>query len=161
MDDEPEITLGDPAELLAGYLDFYRSEVLRKIDGLGEAELRSSRVPSGWTPIGLVNHLAHMERRWLRWGFRAEQVDSPWGDSGNWTPERPTAEVLAFFHEQCAHSREIAASAELTEVARAGGRFSEDDRPTLGWILFHVLQEYARHAGHLDISRELTDGSTG
>ncbi|SDM21413.1 DinB family protein [Allokutzneria albata] len=161
MDDEPDITLGDPAELLAGYLDYYRSEVLRKIDGLSETELRSSRVPSGWTPIGLVNHLAHMERRWLRWGFRAEQVDDPWGDSGNWTPQTPTADVITFYREQAEHSRKIAASAGLAERARAGGRFTEDDRPTLGWILFHVLQEYARHAGHLDIARELTDGSVG
>jgi hypothetical protein len=54
------------------------------------------------------------------------------------------------------------AGAELTDVAAVGGRFADGDRrPTLAWVLFHVLQEYARHAGHLDIVRELLDGATG
>ncbi|MFB9903511.1 DinB family protein [Allokutzneria oryzae] len=157
---EPERTLGDAAELLAGYLDHYRETVLSKIDGLGEEELRTSRVPSGWTPIGLVNHLAYVERRWMRWGFRAEQVERPWGGEAEWHPEVGAAEVIAFYREQCEHSRRIAASARLGDLARAGGRFTEDDRPTLAWIQFHLLQEYARHVGHLDIVRELNDGVT-
>lgn len=50
---------------------------------------------------------------------------------------------------------------DLTQLGAVGGRFTEDDRPTLAWILFHVLQEYAQHVGHLDIARELADGRTG
>ena len=63
-----------------------------------------------------------------------------------------------------ARTRVIAAGAGLADIAAAGGRFSEDDsrpRPTLAWILVYVLQEYTRHAGHLDIARELADGATG
>lgn len=86
-----------------GFLDYYRSVIARKIGGLTEAELRTSRLPSGWTPLELLKHLVYMERRWLRWGFLAE----------------------------------------------------------LAWILVYVLQEYARHAGHLDVARELADGTTG
>jgi uncharacterized damage-inducible protein DinB len=163
---EPELTLHEPAELLAGYLDYYRDGVLRKFEGLSDADARSSRVPSGWTPLELLKHLAYVERRWLRWGFAAEQVTDPWGDqeNGEWhvDPGETVEEVKAFFREQCSRSRAIAADAKLADRAAVGGRFkSEEDTPTLAWILFHVLQEYARHLGHLDIVRELADGVTG
>jgi hypothetical protein len=61
--------------------------IARKLNGLTEAELRSSHLPSGWTPLELLKHLVHMEARWLRWGFMAEQLPQPWGDedeSGRW-----------------------------------------------------------------------------
>jgi hypothetical protein len=166
-DDRPALELTDPKELLLGYLDFYRSVIARKVDGLTEEQLRSSRVPSGWTPLELLNHLVHMEARWVRWGFAAEQLPEPWGDedrSGRWRagPEATVAELLAAMDAGDARTRAIAAGAELTDLAAAGGRFAEGDRrPTLVWVLFHVLQEYARHAGHLDITRELLDGATG
>ena len=165
---EPETTLADPAALLAGYLDYCRDGVLRKFEGLSDKEARHSRLPSGWTPLGLLKHLAYMERRWFRWGFAAEQVDQPWGDQplneGEWyvEPGETVDEVKAFFREQCAHSRAIAAKGSLDDRAAAGGRFATaEDAPTLAWILFHVLQEYARHLGHLDIARELADGIIG
>jgi len=167
---EPSKTLADPAGLLAGYLDFYRSVVLRKLDGLTEAELRSSRLPTGWTPLQLLKHLAYMERRWLQWSFLGEDVPEPFGDRGpgQRSPEEPwlvaadetVAQIRAFYDQQCARSREIAAAAQLTDRAVPDARF-EGAVPSLAWILFHVLQEYARHAGHLDIVRELADGETG
>ncbi|GAA2799362.1 DinB family protein [Kitasatospora paracochleata] len=104
--------------------------------------LRATRLPSGWSPLELVNHLAHMERRRLRWGFLAEQLPDPLGEQ----------------------TRAIVAAPDLSDVSAVGGRFAPDDpkpRPTLAWILMHVLQEYARHAGHLDAVRELIDGTTG
>ena len=166
-DDRPALELADPKELLLGYLDFYRSVVARKLDGLTEPQLRGSRVPSGWTPLELLNHLVHMEARWVRWGFAAERLPEPWGDedqSGRWHagPEETGAELLAAMDAGGARTRAIAAGAELTDLAAVGGRFADGDRrPTLAWVLFHVLQEYARHAGHLDIARELLDGATG
>jgi hypothetical protein len=165
---EPDRRLSDPAELLLDYLDYYRSVVDAKIEGLSDTELRVSRLPSGWTPLELLTHLVHMERRWLRWGFRAEQVTAPLGDigpAGRWWvgPEQTAAELLAALHAGGTTTRAIATGTPLSTVAEAGGRFPDDGspRPTLGWILFHVLQEYARHAGHLDIVRELSDGVTG
>ena len=77
----PDEHLGDPVELPLAWLDFYRETVRRKLDGLSDEELRTSQLPSGWTPLELLKHLVFMERRWLRWGFTAEQVDQPWGDS--------------------------------------------------------------------------------
>lgn len=126
---KPARDVADTIELHLQYLDRYREIVEKKLTGLSDAELRGSRLPSGWSPLELLKHLVFMERRWLRWGFTGEQVEHPWG--------------------------------EPAEIAEAGGRFGPDDRPTLNWILFHVLQEYARHAGHLDVARELVDGATG
>ena len=151
----PAQELADPKQLLLAYLDFYRSVIARKLDGLAESELRSSRLPSGWTPLE------------LRWGFVAEQLAAPWGDedeSGRWHvhPQETAADLLAALDAGGTRTRAIVAGAELTDIAAAGGRFADGDRrPTLAWILFHVLQEYARHAGHLDASRELLDGAVG
>jgi Protein of unknown function (DUF664) len=162
---EPVQSLRDPRELLLAYLDAYREAVLRKLDGLGEAELRTSRLPSGWTPLELLKHLAYVELRWLRWGFAGEQVDAPWADAGpddRWrvAGTESAAGIREFYLDQCARSRKIVAGVSLTEEAATGGRFDAGP-PALGWILLHLLQEYARHLGHLDIARELADGTVG
>ncbi|MFE0461332.1 DinB family protein [Kitasatospora sp. NPDC058965] len=165
---EPDQQLSDPATLLLDYLDYYRSAVRAKIEGLSDEQARVALVPSGWSALELLKHLVYMEQRWLRWGFPAEQVPAPWGDrgpDGRWLvgPDERAADLLAALDAGGAHTRTVVTGTALTTVAAPGGRFPDDGtpRPTLGWILFHVLQEYARHAGHLDIVRELTDGLTG
>jgi uncharacterized damage-inducible protein DinB len=166
---EPPVRLADPAELLAGFLDGARDGVLRKLDGVPEAELRRSRLPSGWTALELLKHLTYMERRWLCWGFLAEPVEDPWGDSGGdpdgrWTvrDDETLDRLVDTFRDQCRRSRQVVADANLSDRARVGGRFrTPDEAPTLGWILLHVLQEHERHLGHLDVVRELTDGAVG
>jgi uncharacterized damage-inducible protein DinB len=165
---EPPKSLSDPSELFAAYLDWYRSVIARKLQGLSEQELRTSVLPSGWTPIELLKHLVFMEQRWLVWGFQARQVASPWGDHDPQTerwhvePEETLKQLLAALAEGGQKTRAIIAAAKLQDLGAVGGRFGEEDvRPSLSWILFHVLQEYARHAGHLDIVRELIDGNTG
>ncbi|WP_374493907.1 DinB family protein [Streptomyces sp. ICN903] len=163
----PRSTPPDPHTMASAYLDYYRDTVLRKLDGLSEAELRDSRLPSGWSPLELLWHLACVERRWFRWGFTAEPLQDPWADqdeAGRWRVPGHMAvqDVASRFRAECARSREIAAGAAFTDRAAVGGRFADErEAPTLAWILFHVLQEYARHAGHLDIVRELADGTTG
>jgi hypothetical protein len=165
----PHRSESDPVALLLGWLDAYRSTVADKVAGLPGAELRTSRLPSGWTPLGMVKHLAFMERRWTVWGFLAEPVDDPWGDAppdheGPWVvgPEETADRLVAAMLAGGARTREIAAGRSLSDVAAVGGRFAAgDELPTLGWVLHHVLQEYARHAGHLDVARELADGATG
>jgi Protein of unknown function (DUF664) len=166
---KPGRELNDPKELLLGFLDYYRSVIIRKVDGLTDAELRASRLPSGWTPLELLKHLSYMERRWLRWGFRAEQLPDPRGDedqAGRWHagPGDTAASLIAALRAAGEQTRAIASAAELTDISVPGGRFSDSDPrppPTLAWILIYVLQEYARHAGHLDVARELIDGTTG
>jgi uncharacterized damage-inducible protein DinB len=165
----PDDQLSDTRELHLAWLDYYRQTVERKLAGLSEADLKTSRLPSGWSPLELVKHLVYMERRWIRWGFKAEPVDRPWGDSGGaeddpWRLDADdTAEsLLAELRAGGERTRQVVGRDDLAEHAAAGGRFSvAEERPTLNWVLFHVLQEYARHVGQLDIARELADGGTG
>ncbi|GAA3839374.1 hypothetical protein GCM10022243_02210 [Saccharothrix violaceirubra] len=163
--EEPALTLADPATLLRGFLDFHRDTVLRKLDGLSDEALRTPLVPSGWTPLSMVKHLAHVELRWLRLYFAGEDVENPRGN-----PDVPRAEwvleehdtfesVREFYVEQVVRSRRISDAAALDDVVEHWPR--AEPAPTLAWILFHLLQEYARHVGHLDIVRELIDGETG
>jgi Protein of unknown function (DUF664) len=165
---EPSRDVEDPIELLLMYLDHYRGVIETKLTGLSDTDLRSSRLPSGWTPLELLKHLVFMERRWLRWGFTAEQVEHPWGDSaddpdGRWTlePGDTLETLLAQLRAGGEFTNRVVPGVDPATRGAAGGRFTPDDRPTLNWILFHVLQEYARHAGHLDVARELADGATG
>ncbi|NSC24623.1 DUF664 domain-containing protein [Streptomyces albus subsp. chlorinus] len=167
---EPAPDLADPHALLEGYLDYYRGSLLRKAAALDEDELRRSRLPSGWTPLELIRHLQYVERRWLEWGFAGRQVPDPWGDRGTgkaedrWEVPRGTStrEVLDAFAAQCDRSRRVTAEAALGQRAAVGGRFpTPEEAPSLAWILFHLLQEYARHVGQLDVAVELAGGGTG
>jgi len=164
---EPSRELADPSDLFVRYLDYFRSAIRAKLTGLSPAQLTTSVLPSGWTPMELLVHLVFMERRWLRWGFLAEDVEQPWGDhdaEGSWrVPSDATLEEwLERLDAGGRRTREIVQNADLASLGALGGRFkTEDKRPTLAWILFHVLQEYARHAGHLDVARELIDGEVG
>jgi uncharacterized damage-inducible protein DinB len=164
--DEPPRSLEDPREILLQPLSYYRASLLAKLDGLSEDQLTASILPSGWSPLGLLKHLVFVERRWMQWGFEAEQVPDPWGDhdpdSEGWLvmSEDTVGDLTARLAAIAARTEAVAGQAELTERARLGGRFSSDP-PTLGWILAHLLQEYARHVGHLDVVRELIDGNVG
>jgi hypothetical protein len=166
--EEPRPDTADPAALFAGYLRFYRETAIAKVAALPVAEQRSSRLPTGWTPLELLRHLAYMERRWLVWGFLGEDVDEPWGDRTGepegdrwWVPDHVGLdEVGAMLREVGATVDGLLARHALDEVAPPGPRFDGDPAP-LAWICFHVLQEYARHVGHLDIAVELAGGPTG
>jgi uncharacterized damage-inducible protein DinB len=162
---EPAST-ADLRGMMLDFLDYLRGVVADKVDGLSDEALQSSVVPSGWTPSGLVNHLVHVERRWLRWGFLAEPVADPWRDAtedDGWvSPRASSAELRDLLRAAAASSREIVEAHDLTETAAVGGRFPDRaSAPSLQWILLHLIQEYARHTGHLDIARELMDGRTG
>ena len=154
--------LSTPA-LWSAYLDWQRGDLLAAVGSL-DPELRSrSVVPSGWTPLELVSHVAHMERRWFVWGFLGEDVAAPWGDwdddparspSARWRTDASFEEVAAHLETVADRTRAVLTSYDLDSPAATGGRF-DSDPPTLEWICFHVLAEYARHAGQLDVAVEL------
>jgi uncharacterized damage-inducible protein DinB len=154
-------------ERFLDYLDFYRSVIAVKLDGLSDAELRASNLPSGWSPLELLRHLVFMERRWFRWRFLGEDVSEPMGDDGpdgQW--EVADDDTLDSLLQRLAaggrRTRVIVEAADLADRARGNEQaLGDGEAPTLEWILFHVLQEYARHAGHLDVVRELIDGRVG
>jgi hypothetical protein len=74
------------AEVFIAYLDFFRSTLIAKVEQLSERELRTSRLPTSWTPLELVKHVTFVEMRWLEWGFEGQHIDEPWGDNrdGRW-----------------------------------------------------------------------------
>ena len=76
---DPTVPLASRAEVFLGYLDYFRSRIISKLEALPESELRQSRVPSGWTPIELLKHLTFVELRWLEWGFQGHRVTDPVG----------------------------------------------------------------------------------
>ncbi len=153
------------AEVFLGYLDYFRSVMVSKLRGLGDDELRASRLPSGWTPLELLKHVTYVELRWLVWGFEGESVAQPWGD---WRDERwyvagdeSLADLVEALQAQGARSRLVVQSHELSDIGRPGERWDGAPPATLERVLFHLFQEYARHVGHLDVVRELVDGEVG
>lgn len=170
---EPGKSAADGAQRWADYLEWLREDIINAVVSLSPAEQREMRVPSGWSPLELLNHVLHMERRWILWGFLGESVDQPWGDWNvpePWTSDdsdetKPsarwqvagdvTAEALAArLRALGQRTRAVLLEYRLDALGATGGRF-EEDPPTLEWICFHVLAEYARHAGHLDVSTEI------
>jgi uncharacterized damage-inducible protein DinB len=162
---EPTAPLPSRTAVFLTYLDYFRSRLVSKLEDLPGDELRSSRLPSGWTPIELLKHLSYVEMRWLEWGFEGRHVADPWGDGrdGRWyvAADESLAELVAGLHAQAVRTRAIVESHDLADVGQPGGRWDGDDPPALERILFHLLQEYARHVGHLDIVSELAGSRTG
>jgi len=162
---EPTVPVGSRTEVFLGYLDYFRAVLLGKVEDLPETELRHSRLPSGWTPIELVKHLTHVERRWVVWGFQGRDVGDPWADQrdGRWyvAPDETLGTVVAALRTQAAATNEVVRAHDLAEAGQPGERWDGADPATLERVLFHLVQEYARHAGHLDVVRELIDGRVG
>ena len=86
MSDEPDRSGAPGAQRWADYLDWVRAEMVRGVLAPSYDDQRRPRVPSGWTPLELLNHVLHMEQRWFVWGFLAEPVAEPWGD---WSTPEP------------------------------------------------------------------------
>jgi hypothetical protein len=164
---------GGPSERdqLRHFLSEQRAAVLGIIDGLSEQQLRSPVLPSGWTPIGMVKHLGGAEEHWLQQVFAGADGDYAWPDGIDepYDPDAPfrtdhdTAVVIDYYRRQSALTDEILDTTPLEALPKAPHRHPLPDEPTmqLRWIALHLIEETARHAGHLDVVRELLDGSTG
>jgi uncharacterized damage-inducible protein DinB len=162
---EPAAEVPSRAEVFLGYLDYFRSRLVSKLEALPTAELRVSRLPSGWTPIELLKHVAYDELRWLEWRFEGRDIAVPWGDdrAGRWyvAPGETLSGLVAALHARAARTRAIVESHDLDDRGQPGDRWDGGGPPSLERILLHLLQEYARHLGHLDIVSELADGEIG
>jgi uncharacterized damage-inducible protein DinB len=162
---QPTAEVASRAEVLLGYLDYYRSVLVERLCSLPEGALRSSRVPSGWTPLELLKHLTFVELRWLVWGFEGQAVPDPWGDrrEDRWYvgPDESLASLLTALQQQAVVTREVVVRHDLQERGLPGERWDGAEPATLERVLLHLVQEYARHAGHLDIVVELSAGATG
>jgi uncharacterized damage-inducible protein DinB len=161
----PTTPAGSRAEVFLRYLAYFRDRLEAKLRALPDGDLRVSRLPSGWTPLELLKHLTYVESRWLEWGFEGRAVPDPWGDrrQDRWYvgPDETLDDLAAKLAEQAQRSTEIISGHDLSEVGQPGERWGGDPPATLERILFHLVQEYARHLGHLDIVAELAGGQAG
>jgi uncharacterized damage-inducible protein DinB len=164
--------LPSPSDPVAGrgplflrYLDYFRETLLAKVPALPAESQRVSRLPSGWTPLELVKHLRFVELRWIAWGFEGRPVAEPWGDrrDDRWfvAPSESFVELAGSLRAQGEHTRTVVVSHDLAEVGAPGPRWDGAEPATLERVLFHLVQEYARHVGHIDIVAELSGGPQG
>ena len=152
-------------ELLTGALDWYRAVAERKVLGLDDATARAVLTPSGLSPLGIVQHLGWVERMWFRWRFSGEDVEMRMVE-GNYSvqfelaPDATVDSVVAFYRAEADAAREVVDRASsLDELAAR--EHPNYGRVSLRWVLVHMIEETARHTGHLDIMREGIDGTTG
>jgi hypothetical protein len=156
-------------QALLDFLAAQRAAVLAIVDGLDEEAWHRSIVPSGWTPAGLVEHLGGAEWHWFQGVVTGAQPEPPPGDedlppydpTAAFISDEPSAEILAFYREQCANSDAVLAVTPLSAAPRGKHGVPGQGEPAdVRWVVLHMIEETARHAGHLDIARELLDGQT-
>jgi uncharacterized damage-inducible protein DinB len=165
IDDVPDSF--DDRAVLIQFLDYARDTVHAKCAGLSEADARRAPLPG--SPLmsisGLVSHLRWVECAWIDKNLLGAAIDAPWTDED---PDRefriavevPLAQLLEEYRAACDRHRQLVASLDLDTPSR--GALSWRTEPvTLRWVLFHLIEETARHNGHIDILRELADGARG
>lgn len=162
---EPTGTVASTAEVFLSYLAYFRNRVIEKVSALPPSSLASSILPSEWSSIELIKHLTFVEMRWLEWGFEGVTIEEPWGDQFEHRWQVASTETLetlvSEFRARGVETERIVRRHGLTDVGLPGPRWNGAAPPTLERVLFHLLQEFARHVGHLDIVCELIDGETG
>lgn len=158
--------VADERTTLDAFLDYYREAVKAKLHGLSDEDANRKLVASDTTLASLIKHLARVEMSWFQHRLAQTPLEElPYlqrvfedpAIDFRVDPGESTDVLIARYDEQCALSREIAATKQLDDVV---------PHPALGevsmrWIMVHMIEETARHAGHADILREQIDGATG
>lgn len=166
IDPEPA---GSEEALLGQYLDGQRQTVLAKTEGLSREQLTQRHAPSELTLAGLLYHLALVEEDWMEVRFSGLPDRDPWAQvdwdaDPDWefraAADLQPEQLRERYHQACARSRQV--------VERAGGLDQLSAHPlrngqcfSLRWVLLHLIEETARHAGHADLLREAIDGQVG
>lgn len=153
---------GTEREMLQANLDFLRDALVAKVEGITRVQAVSSLVPSMTTLLGLLKHSTDTQECWFRQRMKGEDIPltyyRPDDEDADWRiDQHDTVEsVVAAFRDACGRADRSVAGCSLDDVApgTGGGR-------TLRWIFLLMIEESARHCGHADIIRELTDGATG
>jgi uncharacterized damage-inducible protein DinB len=158
--------VADERGTLDGWLDFYRATLAGKCAGLDDGQLRTASVePSPMTLLGLVQHMAEVERNWFRRVLAGEDAPpihgpraDPAGHDGGFdvAADASFADAEATWRREIEHARANCAARALDDTSPFGA-----GAVTLRWIYSHMIGEYARHCGHADLIRERIDGATG
>jgi hypothetical protein len=153
--------VNEEKDALLASLTAQRGHLLSTLDGLSEADLRRPVLPSAWTPLGLVRHLAlEVEQFWFRGAVAGEPITLTSGDEAWQVPaDVPSAAILGRYRDEIARANEIIAATPIDAMPKWWPDFFRDFPPRpLRQTILHVITETATHAGHLDAARELIDG---
>jgi len=155
-------------EMLRNFLRAQRESVLAIVDGLSEEAWHRSVVPTSWTPAGMLEHLGGAEWHWFQGVVAGKQPELPGDIDEDQPPYDPmsvvftsgasSAEVVALYRDQCAESESVLAATPLSATPRGEHDLDGFEPPNVRWVVLHMIEETARHAGHLDLARELLDG---
>lgn len=169
---EPPAVAGE-YETLTGFLDFLRGTIALKTSGLDAAQLRTPLPPSTMTLGGMLKHLAFVEDFWVGMTVARQQPSppfdtAPWDDDPDWewssAPWDTPAELTGLWRGAVERSRVLfddALAANDGDLLTPVRRWNGEETLSLRWILTHLIEEYARHAGHADLLRENLDGQRG
>jgi len=155
-DEKPPRLMGDERETLQALLRYQRGSLVKKVMGVDDGAARKSPVGSGTTLLWLVKHMARAESLWICLRFAGEAGDLP--DDVVHSDDTITGAVAAYRRTWEHVDGVVMAAESLDAPCRDAGR---ETPVNLRWVLMHLLEETARHAGHADILRELIDGETG
>jgi len=148
----------DEMAMARAWLDYLRESAVYKLEDLDDQQLRWRPAPEA-NSLGIIAvHLGYAERLWLRAIFAGEEMDMGWRSNMFELPDGwSTDAVIAFYKEETAAADRVLDAAPSFDLpSRAAFRPT-----TLRWVVFHLIEEIARHLGHMDITRELLDGRTG
>ncbi|MGW2639637.1 DinB family protein [Streptomyces sp. NPDC001348] len=155
---------GDERPMLESWPAFHRATLELKCAGLDDAQVRlASAEPSSLTLLGLVQHLAEVERNWFQRVVAGLDVPPAFGEETGYAldPGRGLDEALAVWRSEVARGQEMCAGRSLDDTGRIADGPMAGLEVSVRWVLMHMVEEYARHNGHADILRERIDGVTG
>ena len=151
--------------MMRTFLDYHRATLEMKCLDLSDEDLRrSSMPPSTLSLLGLVRHMAEVERRWFREILGGEDLPRVWSDRGDFQAAYDAAgatrdQAFTAWRDEVGHARRLEAAAESLDVEVYVDSWGEN--VSLRLIMLHMMHEYARHNGHADLLREGIDGVTG
>ena len=156
---------GDERATLVAFLDWHRDTLAWKCEGLSDDQLRlQASPPSTLSLLGLVRHMAEVERSWFQRTMMRRDVGLVYSDERDYQAAydargASVEEAFANWRAEIDKARTIEAS--ISDLSTLGYRAKSDDWISLRWVLAHMIEEYARHNGHADFLREAIDGATG